>query len=445
MTTLFWILSAAMTLLAVLLLAVPLLRSRRQEAVDRRRFNVEVYRDRIAELEQEHSGGGLSDAELAASKAELERELLSDVDEGPGTAAQRRGPSGLGAGTAVAVALLVPGLAVMLYLQLGEPRSFSLAGGGTVAGLPAGQPSQGGPGGQAMPSIDEMAETLAARLAENPEDAEGWMMLGRTYQVMERFPAARDAFARAVELVPDNPDLLARYAESVALARQGRLAGEPVEVLERVLDMDPGNPTGLWLMGMAARQQGALEASLAYWEQLRPQLSGEEAATLDELMAETRAALGNAPRPEPADGAELAATGPQPAATALPEEATGAGQAAEGARAALDVRVDLDPQMRDAVSPDDVVFIFARAAEGPRMPLAIVRTTVSDLPAEVTLDDSMAMTPAMSLSAFPQVTVGARVSKTGNAIPQAGDLEGLSDAVAPDHPGRVQVTIDRRI
>ena len=432
-----------MTLLAVVLLVRPLLRARRVEAVDRGRFNVEVYRDRVSELDQERAGGGLSDAELAASKAELEQELLADVAEGDtapdGSPGGARGPI-----TAVAVAVLVPVLAVTLYLELGEPRS--LAGAPELAGMPAQHPATQG-GDEALPDIQQMAEGLAARLEQDPDSLEGWVMLGRTYQVMERFDSAQAAFARAVELSPRNPDLLARYAESKAMARQGRLAGEPMDILATALELDPDHPSSLWLMGMGARQQGELEKAVEYWQRLRPQLSGEEAATLDGLLAETRGMLaGDGPvtvsSAGPAASAPPVAAEPAPAPAAEP--AVPAAEEAAGG-AALEAQVDLTPELRESAAPEDTVFIFARAAEGPRMPLAIVRTTVAALPTRVTLDDSMAMTPAMTLSTFPQVVVGARVSKSGNAMPQAGDLEGTSEPVAPDHEAPVQVTIDRRI
>jgi cytochrome c-type biogenesis protein CcmH len=260
-----------------------------------------------------------------------------------------------------------------------------------------------------------MTEKLAARMRENPNDAEGWMMLGRAYRAMERFDEATDALRKAVALDPGNADLLADLAETLALRNGRTLAGEPTKLLERALKLDPDNDKILALSGSAAFERKDYKAAIRHWEALlkRPGVSGELARALSAGIAEARA---------------LSTGTKSVAAQSAPGRVSGT--------------VTLDESLRARVAPEDTVFVYARAAQGPRMPLAIVKVQVKDLPYNFLLDDSMAMMAEMKLSAFNEVIVGARVSKSGSAKPAAGDLEGASATVTPGANG-VAVAINQ--
>jgi cytochrome c-type biogenesis protein CcmH len=260
-----------------------------------------------------------------------------------------------------------------------------------------------------------MTEKLAARMRENPNDAEGWMMLGRAYRALERFQESSDAFRKAVALAPDNADLLADLAETLALAGGRSLAGEPTRLLERALKLDPDNDKVLALSGSAAFARKDYKAAIRHWEALleRPDVGSELAQALTASIAEARA---------------LSAGKKIVAAKSTPGRVSGT--------------VTLDAALRARAAPEDTVYVYARAAQGPRMPLAIVKVQVKDLPYNFLLDDSMAMMPEMKLSAFNEVIVGARVSKSGSAKPAAGDLEGASTTVSPGADG-VTVAINQ--
>ena len=245
-------------------------------------------------------------------------------------------------------------------------------------------------------------------MREKPDDAEGWVMLGRAYRALERFDEAADALRKAVALNPGNADLLADLAEALALRSGRTLAGEPDRLLERALKLEPDNDKVLALSGSAAFESKDYKAAIRHWEALlkRQGVSGELAQALSAGIAEAR----------------VLSTGKK----------TVAGKPAPGR---VSGTVTLDAALRARAAPEDTVFVYARAAQGLRMPLAIVKVQVKDLPYNFSLDDSMAMRPEMKLSAFNEVIVAARVSKSGSAKPAAGDLEGASATVSPGANG----------
>jgi cytochrome c-type biogenesis protein CcmH len=254
-------------------------------------------------------------------------------------------------------------------------------------------------------------------MQQNPNDAEGWKMLGRAYRAMERYAEANAAFKKAVALSPQNADLLADYAESLALQAGRSLAGEPTQLLDRALKLEPDNAKVLTLSGSAAFERGDYKTAIKRWEAVlkQPNLGGELVQALRTGVEESKHRMSGKP---------------VAARTAAKERVTGV--------------VRLDDTLNGKVRPDDTVFVFARAASGPRMPLAIVKIKVANLPYKFSFDDSSAMTPEMKLSRFSDVVIGARVSKTGSATPAAGDLEGTSGKVKAGSDG-IRVLIDHPV
>lgn len=372
--------------------------------------NVVIYRERLEALQAALDEGSLSSAQFEQAQQELQQELVADLSP---VATQSPSATTQGRWGAVVAALTVGGVAIALYLQLGTMPLPSEET--ALAQLDAAEQAE---------RIDAMVAGLAQRLEENPANPEGWVMLGRSYQVLERFPEASRAFARAHELIGDEPWLLADYAEAEAYAQGGDMGGEPTELVLRALKQDPDHQKALWLAGIAAAQQGNPALAATRWRRLLALLpaDGEGARQVQALLA----------RLESEGIADAVQEGSTPAALSAPT-------------AALKAQVSLAPDLSDQVVPTDTVFIFARAAEGPPMPLAVLRKQVKDLPVTVVLDDSMAMVPEMRLSRFPEVRVVAQVSRSGNAVAQSGDLRGSSAPVAVGDEGNVAVVIDQVI
>jgi len=250
-------------------------------------------------------------------------------------------------------------------------------------------------------------------------------MLGRSYIVLKRFGEATLAFAKAYELLGDQPDIMVDYAEALALANNNSMVGKPSELVFKAVKQQPNHAKGLWLAGHAAAQQNRLPDAIAYWKRLLAMLPpGEEGArNVSQIITQAEGMLAQA------GGGAPRAAAPQPAATA------------PAGKVAVQVRVELSPALAARAAPTDTVFVFARAAQGPRMPLAIVRKQVKDLPLTVTLDDSMAMSPQMTISSVPEIVIGARVSKSGNATTSSGDLQGLSKPLKTGSLSKVDVTV----
>ena len=425
MTT-FWILTAVMTLVTVAAIVPAILRKRRNTALDRNRQNIAIARERLAELEAEHAAGKLPADAYAQAKSEFEKSLADDL-EAESAAVEANAASG-GRWVIAAVAVIVPAMAFGIYWQLGGPQYLDVAGGN------AGRVAAHGTAGGEMPSVEELVATLEQKLEEEPDQAEGWYLLGRTYMSMQRYEDAVTAFGKVNEMMPDQPAILISLADASAMAQGGRISGAPAELVAKALVLDPENSTALWLAGKAEAEAGNNAEAVKYWRRVEA-LSQDDPATLAEIRSQISAAeqaggLAPAAQPEPAEAQPSA-----PAAPAAPETA-GVG---------ITVDVSLDAALAAQADPGDTVFVFARALEGPPMPLAVARHTVAELPLRVTLTDAMAMMPQMKLSNFPAVRVSARVSRSGDAMTKPGDLVSEDARVDIASADSVSLKIDRAV
>jgi cytochrome c-type biogenesis protein CcmH len=401
----FTLIAIALTGAAILLLVLPLLRPGPRAVESPREANVSIYRDQYRELDRDLDTGTLTSEQYVRARAELELRLLDDVDSSEPANVR---PSRSARQAALIVAIALPICAGVLYLYLGNPQALRVP---KHAALDASSIT--------AEQFKQMTEKLAARIQSNPDDPVGWMMLGRAYKALERYPDAVKALQRAETLEPRNPEILVEYAEALALNRGSNLAGEPTRLLERALEIAPDNEKALTLAGTSAFARKDYAAAIRYWERLvaQVQADSELGRALSSGIAEARArAAGKAPAESPA------------------QHSPDASKTVSGV-------VRLSPALAANAAPEDAVFIFVRAAQGPKMPLAVMRKQVKDLPLSFELDDSMAMMPGRELSSFARVVVGARISKSGSATPKAGDLEGSSREVEPGATG-VLVIID---
>ncbi len=415
----FYLSGAALVVAALVLLLRPWwLQNRRTASADSQAaLNVAIHRDRLAEIERDHLNGTLTTPDLAEAREELQRQLLEDTaaaDTVPGGSGDRR----LG----IALALVLPVLAVALYALLGSPSAI----------LPETERTQ-----KATADMEQLTMRLAQKLEQNPDNPEGWAMLARSYKSFGRWDDAERAFGRIGPTLEKSPELLAEYAEMLA-QRDNGFGDRARALIRKALEIDPRNMLALFLGGGEAFESGRYSEAATLWERLLPQLEAgsEDAQMVEASLARARErsggrAMSAAPQDEVHRGVAKQGTDARPAKPA-----------ANAAASALSGRVELAAGLKGKAGPDDVVFIFARAVDGPRMPLAAKRARVADLPLDFVLDDSQAVMPGANLSSAQQVRVEVRISKSGTATPGTGDLTGKSEAVKPGAK-RLRVVIDR--
>ncbi len=404
--TAFLVVSALLLAGALFHVLRPLVRARARDAVSRDAANIAVYRDQLRELEIDLKAGTLAADQYDKARREIEQRLLEDV--GGAAQAVRPGRARLGA---VALGLAIPLCAMLVYWVVGLPQAM----------IPGALQQADATHEVTDEQIAAMIERLAARLKQSPDNPEGWAMLARSYAAIGRFGEASSAFVEALKRTPDDAQLLADYADALGMAQGRNLRGEPEKLIARALKADPDNVKALALAGTVAFEKKDYSGAVRRWERLLQvappgsQLAQSVRSSIEEAQAlGGKSSPGKASRPE----------------------AAGPGSIRGVAR--------LSPALAARIAPTDTVFIYARAAEGPRMPLAILRKQARDLPVSFVLDDSMAMNPQMKLSSVPRVVITARVTKTAEATARPGDLEGES---APVRVGadRVEVVINSEV
>jgi len=415
--TVFLALAAALTAAALAFVLPPLLRRRTAAPDARTAANAAIYREQLEELGAELQRGALTREEFERASREIEHRIVAEHDAagaGAPEAARHRAP----VGAALAVGLVVPLVAALGYWQLGNPVALSASAQDPAHSVSAEQ-------------MEPLVERLSARMQQRPDDAEGWMLLGRSLSVLGRYERAAEAYAKAAKLMPDNADLLADYADTLAMARGRRLEGEPFEIVQRALKADPQQLKALALAGSAEFERGNYAAAIDYWERVLKITApnSEFARLVAESVAEARSLSGEKLARKEAPAVKGDQTRPKQTAASV--------QSLQGV-------VSIDAALAAKAAPGDAVFILARPASGQRMPLAVQKITVAQLPYRFVLDDSMAMAPGATISSQAQVVVVARVSKAGGAAPAKGDIEGVSAPVKPGASG-VQVVISKII
>lgn len=406
--TVFAILAALLVVAVTAHLIYPLLRKPGSAAQsidaagERREANLAIFRDQLNELERERDEGSLSVADFEQAKREVQRRLLEDVqpEEGADSKGAARPASRK---TALALLVALPITAAIGYALLGNPRALDPTQ--TQARTPI-SPEQ----------MEGMVGKLAEKLKQNPDDANGWVMLARSYKALGRFAEAAEAYSHADTVVNKDATLLADYAEVLAQTAQGNLLGKPGELIERALKLDPNEPQALLLAGAAASDRSDFAAAATHWARLLTQIEPgtEEAEALEGAVAKARELAARPPRNE-----QPAASGPS-----------------------ISGKVTISPQLAAQLKPDDQLFVFARAEDGQRMPLAATRAKAGDLPLAFRLDDSMALPGGRKLSEFKTVSVEARIAKAGKAQSSSGDLFGSVSGVKPGKQG-LQLMIDQ--
>jgi cytochrome c-type biogenesis protein CcmH len=406
MMLLFWVVVIAMIVATLALILPALLKPSRTLTTDASAEKRAIFRQQFDEIAQDKTNGVLDAAQYELAKTELERRMLDEIGtahlsqvSSTDTLPDRR--------LAWILLILLPIASVLIYYKIGSPASI---------GIP--QTVQNTVENNAMTgNVDQLLGTLKSKLENNPEDGKGWALLAATYVELERYAEAVPAYEKAVNLTPDDPQLLADYADALAVLNNYNLAGKPEELANQALKLNPHNIKALLLAAAAATDRKDYKLAIPHWEQLQKDLPADS-----NILPKVKSTL-----------VEIyTLTGVKPAATS----AKGA-----AANVAVSGTITITPALAGKLASTDTVFVFARAAQGSPMPLAIIRTTVKDLPYTYHLDDSNSLMPSNKLSQASEVVIVARVSKSGDAKPQAGDLQGTSTAVKPNG-GKVDIEIN---
>jgi cytochrome c-type biogenesis protein CcmH len=413
--TLFWIFALLLALVSAAVVALPLWRGARAPAQDMVTLNRRVFRERLAELEKDQIEGRIDAATLAELRTELERNLLTlqaerPDDSGPGASRRRL--------TALTL-VLVPAVAAGFYYGVVAPRELGKwwtlrqEMGPAVDRLLSGQPLTDAE--TANHTLPDFIRLLQDRLQRQPADAEGWFMLGISYMQLNMGQPAQTALEHAWRLAPDEPRHALAYAQIRIFSNEGQLDATSRQLLEGVLVREPGHEGALVLLGFGAYRSGDHATAVTMLERLEQARAARGATRAVGLTEQLGATLADA-------RSRLAAAK--------------SGQVPAAVGAAIRVKVRIDRSLAGKYAPDDTLYIFARALNGPPMPLAVVKRRASDLPVTIELDDSQSMMPERPLSSVREVAVSARISRHGSPEPQPGDLEAIAVPVRQGSDGQ---------
>ena len=384
--TSFWLIAMVMMIIAVGLTVWPLLGNFFKGSIDRRQLNISLLQEQYQQLDQDLAEGRIDDAIHASSKADLEAAILADTKLPDQAITQVSGKARF---TAIALIAFIPLSSGLLYQYYGSPASLTAQ--------PTAAPTQ--------QDVENMVAGLAARLESEPDNLEGWLMLGKSYMMMRRYTEAKSVYQRQLKNHPDDVNFLLGYADALAMEANGLFTGKPYQTIQKILELEPAHIQGRWMAGMAEEQAGNTEQALAYWEPLLvdlQQISPDMAAELQRMITNINPVASNNSN----NSSETSTNNKY-----------------------LKINVSINPALASQINSSDVLFVYARAMQGPPMPLAIQKLDANNIPSEIILDDSTAMIPQMQLSNFNEVKIDARISATGSATPQSGDFYGRIENV----------------
>jgi cytochrome c-type biogenesis protein CcmH len=383
----FGIFVALLIAIALCFLLIPLWMKPHCVSSDDSEINIELAQKKLRTLEADLENGVITQAQYEPLKNELMLNLHRDLNQAEKLIVDEK----KGRWLAIPLGVFVPLLALAIYSVKGDLRTFDdVAAQSQMKEKPT------------AADINGMVEKLAQKMKDNPSDSEGWIMLARSYKVLKRYPESVEALRKALALTGEQPEILLQLADVIAMKNGGSLLGEPAELVAKALDIDANNDMGLWLYGLANAEDGKFKEAIIFWKKLQThyKTEDEDFKEVQKLIDQAREALGQK-------------------VESMPESKTET-KAATGGKS-IRVSVTLDEKLKATANPEDAVFIYAQPVQGGKMPLAVVKKQVKDLPLEVTLDDSMAMMPTMTISSVANVQISARISHSGNAIAQTGE------------------------
>ena len=412
----FWIIASLLLLCALFILIRGLLKSPAKADEPTDNVDISIFEQRLAELETDLENGLLTEHDVESIRKEIQLSLLNHGKKKEDNAVKQIRISTKN--TAIIIGCIVPLLVLSLYFYLGRPD--------LIGNLQSNSPHHSADLTSAQ--IEQMVNGLEQRLQEEPDNVDGWLMLYKSNMVLKHYNKAVIAAEKLYKLVGDEPGILLRYADALAMANGNSLAGKATELINRALELDPNNVNGLWLAGMAANERGEYQVAIDYWQRTLPGLKEdpESQQEINNFIHIAQQNLGNTQNGIDND---------KPIVVKDNTPVKGS---------AIQINVSLSAELMNEADANDTLFIYAKAINGPPMPLAVVRKTAKDLPLQVTLDDSMAMMPTNKISDHKQVKITARISSSGGAITQPGDLIGTIESVDTNTQEPVQLVIDQK-
>ncbi len=426
-----------MILFAIAMLVYPLLRVRNTSSLGYKDSNLSINDDKLNELEQDLSDGRIDQQYYNQAHDELDRELLRDIPENNSEDASypmrqiKRKPI-----VALIIAVFIPLTVYLVYLDLGMPAV-------TTNQPPAKMVAQ------PQMSIPQMAEKLRQRIEKTGGNVQDWTMLGRAYKFMKEYSKSSQSFAEALKMSPDNAVLMLERAEVLALLNNRQFVPEARKLILHAIRLKPNNVSAIWFAGVAEFQAGSYRKSIAYLTRLAKTnaISNKNVRlTITSYVTEARKKL-------MAQGISMPALDAMAAIKKInnyvvPAKTAAANSVAQSKSksiqaAVLHIRVRISDKVKQQFKGSADVFVYAKARQGPRMPLAVKRMKLSQFPATVVLDDSMAMMQGMNISAFGQVVVSARVTRSGSAIARAGDYIGTAEVNDVHTDKIINITINK--
>jgi cytochrome c-type biogenesis protein CcmH len=418
----FWLIAALLLLLPLFVIMISLLRTHKNNNIDLERGE-DIYKQRLLEIESDIANGLLSDTDAENVKKEIQLAILNHDKNSQEQLLTS--PSGTAIKsptiTAILLLILVPVFVIGLYQHLGQPDTIM-----QESVLSEFHNAEGKE--EKLASIEKMISQLEKRLINEPDNIDGWIMLTNSYASLERYPGALRAVDNLYRLNGDDPTVLLRYADILSMVNGGVFTGKPTDLINQALQLEPENPNGLWLAGLAANERGEINNAINYWQRLVPKLEqgSEPQQQIKQYIQLARQHL---------DNTENGMAGDKPIQDdKSPAKAN-----------AIQLNVSLSAELINEANDNDIVFIYAKAIGGPPIPLAVLRKKVSDLPLQATLDDSMAMMASNKLSDHEQVQLIARISKSGNVKPESGDLIGTLNAVQTDLNEPINLIISNKV
>ena len=412
--TLFYTFAGFMLVIAIIALILPFFRRSKQTISpnDRQIQNVDIAKQRLTELKTSLDNQDITEDDFKQAREELETRLAVDITT-EGKINRNRGRW-----ISILILLAVPLAAGSIYFKIGTPGAIDYI------------PQQAALHDEKLPPVKELIERVKERLAQTPDDPTGWFVLARTYMVTGQYSKSVEALKRLRTLVGDDPLVLVRLADAMTMAQGGQFSPESIQLIQKALKLQPEQPQGLWLMGVVESRRNNYKTAINYWEQAKKVFSSDPKSIteLDQLIANATKQL------TPSETESTAQT--QTAA----EPATVTANTAQ-----LAVTISLSEKILAQTKPDDIVFIFATAQNGPRVPLAAVRKTVRDLPITIMLDDSQSMSPAFTLSSVDAFSVTARISKSGKPAASSGDFFGKVENLVLGKDTSTDITIDQQV